>query len=431
MVTGTEFIFDNIYAARDYIVQAERTALSDDATLKSPITCISADTLDFHRPFDPNIDKPIPVDSIDYPFNLYFNRASSDKFIMSRLRSGRFAFKPNLCKRKYLFRGESEFHSPCKPNLFRNPRKNYFLDDFIQSHEMYRLILSHPLVQLLDLGVILDGRLCRFEMNLYGLTQHYYNKTSMLDLTSDINVAMFFATQKYDPVTDTYSPIIDEGHEPGVLYYYDIDILNDFKGPQGVERLSTIGLQVFPRSGQQKGFLYNLEKGEDFNNVVRLKAFRFKHVANIATEINQKHMGGEQLFPKDILALHWKNKDGKKNIVSSDAVEINLMMNPNETFNSIKQKLQNNYGITVENYKPELTMSELHEYYESIKKEGIWEDFCSQIFIPGDTSGKMMSDLLNVPNCSEYKWAFQEGINYIIDYNKGYLLKKCQHILNR
>ena len=40
---------------------------------------------------------------------------------------------------------------------------------------MFYLILSHPLVQLLDLGVVLNGELVRFEMNLYGLIQHYYN----------------------------------------------------------------------------------------------------------------------------------------------------------------------------------------------------------------------------------------------------------------
>lgn len=48
-------------------------------------------------------------------------------------------------------------------------------------------------------------------MNLYGLTQHYYNKSCLLDLTSNPQVAAFFATSIYDAKTDSYIPIVDEG----------------------------------------------------------------------------------------------------------------------------------------------------------------------------------------------------------------------------
>ena len=68
-------------------------------------------------------------------------------------------------------------------------------------------MLSHPLVQLLDLGVELNGQQFRFEMNLLGLTQHYYNKTCFLDMTSSPQVTAFFATTDYDWKTDTYSSI--------------------------------------------------------------------------------------------------------------------------------------------------------------------------------------------------------------------------------
>lgn len=301
----------------------------------------------------------------------------------------------------------------------------------IHGDEMFCLILSHPLVQLLDMGVELDGKHYRFEMNLYGLIQHYYNKSALLDLTSDIDVALFFATQHYDWETDTYSPIVDENHDCGVLYYYDIDINRDFNKQADGELLSTIGLQVFPRSGRQSGFLYQCGKDRNFNDLPQLKAFRFMHNAKTAEEISAKMDGGTRLFPHDILQSHWRNANRNEKKVSVDAVRFNLTRNQNETVESLTDKLRNDYHIEVDDYKPVMTKDELHEYYESMKDGKVWKEFCSQIYIPGDATGKMKADLLYVPNKEEYKWAFMEDVEHQIDYDKGFLLKIYKHILQK
>lgn len=428
MVTGNEHIFDNIYEARDYVIDLEQKALAADDQRQNAPVCVPAD-FDFTKPCDSSVIKPIPVNHLDYPLSSYFNEAPEKAFIMKRLFSGRYAFKPNLKFRKFLFRGETEFHSPCKPNLYRDSKKKYFLDSMIHGDEMFGLILSHPLVQLLDMGVDLDGQHYRFEMNLYGLIQHYYNKSALLDLTSDIDVALFFATQQYDWQTDTYSPIVDENHDFGVLYYYDIDINRDFKRQVDGELLSTIGLQVFPRSGRQSGFLYQCDKDRNFNDLPQLKAFLFKHNAKIAEEISAKMDGGTRLFPHDILQSHWRNASRDEKKVSVDAVRFNLTRNPYETVKTITDKLRVDYQIEVDDYRPMLSAEELHEYYESMKDGKVWKEFCSQIYIPGDINGKMMADLLDVPNKEEYKWAFVEGIDHPIDYDKGFLLNIYKHIL--
>ena len=207
MLTGNEYIFDNIDEALRYVLETEQRALSQDPYRQQPPTMVRAYDM-----------KMMPVDSLAYPLSAWFNNAGEDKFVMTRLKSGRYSLKPNLRHRKFLFRGESEFHNPCKPNLSRNPRQKRFTKELMKGQEMMLLMMSHPLVQLLDLGVELCGELYRFEMNLFGLTQHYYNKTSFLDLTSDPQVAAFFATTKYDEVTDTYSPMDEKDSKVGVLY---------------------------------------------------------------------------------------------------------------------------------------------------------------------------------------------------------------------
>lgn len=428
MVTGKEYIFDNIYEARDYILSIETKTLSNDPLRKSAPVCINPPL--FNMPFKEYIKTAhIPMNCLDYSYSAYFNEADDCKFIMSRLKSGRYSLKPNLKNHKFLFRGETEFHSPCKPNLFRDSKKKYFLDSMIYGDEMIILILSHPLVQLFDLGIKLNGKLIRFEMNLYGLLQHYYNQSPFLDLTSDINVALFFATQKYDRNSDKYIPVIDENNESGIIYFYDIDIDRDFKERVEGKQLSTIGLQVFPRSGRQKGFLYKLNKDDNFNNLPQLKAFRFKHKADIAIKINEQMNQGETLFPNDILKTHWCNFAKMKNVISKDAIKINLIHNPEETFESIEEKLKSLYQMSIQDYRPRLTTKELHQYYETIKNESYWEEFCNHIYIPGDTDGKMIKDLMNLPNNPEYEWAFKEDVQHVIDYKQGYLLKMYEHIL--
>ena len=106
MVTGNEYIFDNIDEALNYVLDTEQRAMTQDAQRQEPPTMVRAYDM-----------KMMPVDSLDYPLSAWFNNADADKFVMTRLQSGRYSLKPNLRHRKFLFRGESEFHNPCKPNI--------------------------------------------------------------------------------------------------------------------------------------------------------------------------------------------------------------------------------------------------------------------------------------------------------------------------
>jgi hypothetical protein len=288
-------------------------------------------------------------------------------------------------------------------------------------------MMSHPLFQLLDLGIELKGQVYRFEMNIYGLNQHYYNKTALLDLTSDPNVAAFFATTTYNSANDEYTPILDENHEPGVLYYYTLDVDKDFKMDNSGNRspLSTIGLQIFPRSGKQRGYLYDLNKGDDFNLTKQLNAVRFKHNGQIAQRIFNSLHGGSDIFPDDLLTKHWNTYNKQNKRISKKTVIANSIQNPNSTIQDLTNELINN-GFTIDDYLPSFTADELQEYYKSIEN-GFWEDFCDMIYIPGD-DGSLKKAMLNVKTNPKYEWAFKPGIVHHINYDDGFVLKyfkKC------
>jgi len=386
----------------------------------------------FSQPFTEEMAQRayVPVDSLDYPLSAWFNNADADKFVMTRLQSDRYSLKPNLRHRKFLFRGESEFHNPCKPNMSRNPHQRRFTAEMIRGQEMRILMMSHPLVQLLDLGVELCGMVYRFEMNLFGLTQHYYNKTSFLDLTSDPQVAAFFATTKYDWKTDTYSPIEDEDSKPGVLYYYSLNIDEDFGMQNDGHRspLSTIGLQVFPRSGRQRGFLYDLRPNENFNDVARVNAVRIRHKADIARRIYTQYDGGKKLFPDDILMQHWSREDKDKNVISNRTVLMNKIDNPQMTLAVVESEVRS-LGFVIRDYVPRFTREELDAYYAAVKEEGLWVDFCSKIHIPGDKDGKMMQALQSLPSDPRYRWAFERDDSHVTEFEKGYVMRVYRECL--
>ena len=426
MVTGNEYIFENIDEALKYVLDLERKTLASDHYRQKPATVMRQIPGMFLQPFTDDLFKKVfvPVDSLDYPLSAWFNNVADDKFVMTRLDSGRYSLKPNLRQRKFLFRGESEFHNPCKPNLSRNPKQKRFTKELLKGQEMMLLMMSHPLVQLLDLGVELNGKLYRFEMNLFGLTQHYYNKTSLLDLTSDPQVAAFFATTKYDWKTDVYSPIEEKDSKIGVLYYYNLDINQDFgvRTDGRMSPLSTIGLQVFPRSGRQKGFLYNVRTDENFNDVAQVQAVRFYQRADVSKRIWSGFHEGKDLFPEDILMKHWRLNNADSNVVSSRTIKMNQMFNPEMTLEKVETEARS-LGLEIEDYVPGFTDEELDEYYASVQNDSYWQNFCNQIHIPGDNSGRMMNDLLKVPQNPNYRWAFERDESHLMDFDKGYVLR--------
>ena len=100
----TDHIFNNISDALDYVLVEESTELQNDRLRQMPprMFCFGKGL---------GALKDISWDSLEFPNTGFFNTASPEKSIMTRLFSGRYCFKPNLRKRYYLFRGQSHIMS--------------------------------------------------------------------------------------------------------------------------------------------------------------------------------------------------------------------------------------------------------------------------------------------------------------------------------
>lgn len=393
---GTEnFPFENIEEAAEFILSEERKAFESDKYIQNVL---------LQRKFNYLPDKNIyNISWADGNVAWIHPEIPRDSFLVNQLVSGRFSLKPNLYGRKFIYRGQSEYYGRCTPGLFRDNGKKYYLDDMIMCQELQLVCASHPLVKLLDKGVELWHDMFRFEMNYYGLAQHYYNRTSFLDLTSDMETAKFFAVTDYDRETDTYRPHVNVD-KLGVLYYYELSMPGAFSYNRD-KMLSVIGKQVFMRSGQQHGFLLNMGKETNFNEFPEVHKVFFRHNEAISRRIFEASDMGNKYFPNDGLQEMWKRKSAHH--VSADTVRLNVKRNPGETFKSIERKLAN-YDISVGNYTPAFEDDLLDMYYQDIRN-GWWQDvFCRDIYFCSDDRVVYKDLLLNIPSREEYKWAFEK-----------------------
>ena len=323
-----------------------------------------------------------------------------DCFVVTRLMSGRYSLKPNIGYSCALFRGESTVHSTCKPVFLRNWKDRCTIEN-IKRNEFELLLNSHPIYQLFRDGIQLTDKLRFIMENPYGIAMSYGFPTQLLSLTSDINIASFFAVTEYDEAVHKYKPIDNsENNKTGILYVFNL------MAPFGlIPGLSTVGLQPFVRPGLQKEFAINLAKDADFKDHRFTVGFVFKHDNNISQRIYDRFNQGETFRPhNDILTPKARQiLDSKE--VSIAALERNLHQNPRDSKQRIEKEL-NEGGINVVNKQhPYFSNDDLAYIYDS--PTDYWTDFCKDIEFSGRYASELKDVLLNVPLKDEYRRFFE------------------------
>ena len=182
---------------------------------------------------------------------------------------GRYVLIPATTDLAFLFRGQGAFYKECLPTLLR--REWEPLDLFIERMRVveFELMLQHyPAVQYFSREHLM--------VDYVGLAQHYGLLTEVLDLTSDVHTALFFAMCDYDAVNDCYSAKKDDKEYIGYLYAYPA-VASAMQNNGSAfcrflkEELRVIGLQPFIRPGAQRGFSLHISKDNPFKG--RLYSF--------------------------------------------------------------------------------------------------------------------------------------------------------------
>ena len=168
---------------------------------------------------------------------------------------------PCECQYSVLFRGQGCAYPTCRPILYRDGISE--LDIFIERMKLaalMELLDTHPIVKKVYFKE-------HYKVNYEGLAQHYGIKTAMLDFTSDIDVALFFAMCNYNKTQKKYEAVQSDDNV-GVIYCISpIRIaLDNFKNQNLFSnKIEVIGLQVFERPAMQRGFALRMGEKEDLH----------------------------------------------------------------------------------------------------------------------------------------------------------------------
>lgn len=168
-----------------------------------------------------------------------------------------------------------------------------------------------------------------FAVDVEGLAQHYGIMTSVLDLTSSLNVALFFAMCPYDSKNNCYACYNDNNTHEAILYVFNRAFDNE---PTPViypetmfQKISPIGLQAFDRPGAQRGFALHLSPKESIKGYL----YRFTFTSNDSKMYLAYYKNGEKLWVNDELV------DKAKTISQQTTFSFKVF---GETFNKYRPK---------------------------------------------------------------------------------------------
>ena len=133
-------------------------------------------------------------------------------------------------------------------------------------------------------------------INAQGLAQHYGLHTDMLDVTSDFDVASFFATCYWDRQKKCFLPVEDR-NKIGVIYRINVPFAVMTGAP-----LKFVGWQPLMRPEQQRAGALALKKSEDLTRLPYVEAAEFRQNPDVSHRIWAQFEQGKLLFPDDAAA---------------------------------------------------------------------------------------------------------------------------------
>ncbi len=203
---------------------------------------------------------------------------------------------PTQLNYSYLYRGENGIFENCAPSLYRNHNLTieYIFLERLRSCEFELLLKNHPVVN----KIFIPNNI---RVSYLGLAQHYGLKTDIIDFTSDLDIALFFATSIYNKINDCFEPNLTTGIHTSTLYLIpSIFMFDEFNGENFLDsKISAIGFQPFIRPGIQKGFCYRVEKDEKIHAI----RYTFNYTASESEYYYKLFNNGKLIWNIDPLAI--------------------------------------------------------------------------------------------------------------------------------
>lgn len=209
-------------------------------------------------------------------------------------------------KNKYFYRGESAFYGSSKPSINRG-------NSITPMQKLANLlILFEACIFLEQFDAV--RRWSPSSVNCPALAQHYGIKTSLMDITSDLKTALFFACCNYE--NHQWRPMEKKDFvykkdrngakdcRYGILYRTPTEI-TDIKwalttNETESELITPIGYQPFMRCSAQHGYMLDV-RNDSFNLLEDplFDKFRFEHNEDFCRWIFEEMDCGNKVYPLD------------------------------------------------------------------------------------------------------------------------------------
>ena len=237
--------------------------------------------------------------------------------------------------KRQLFRGEVQNFHRSVPSLNRILR-----DGMDEKEKELNRVIAHlrkwqfgNLIWNINIVPYWEAKLS--DLNLDALAQHYGFPTHLLDLTNDLRAALFFATCKYVPETDSFRPLrkedIDTSEDTKYGYIFHApDWIIDFNNGGGFTNWSfehlhngnlmempdrnrrfflqsgdmdgvalQIGYQPLQRCAHQSGYIYPMRNDRPLQDNWHFEKLRFKHSVELSQRVYNMMDGGKKVFPNE------------------------------------------------------------------------------------------------------------------------------------
>lgn len=330
-----------------------------------------------------------------------------DTYILTRLTNGQYVVKPNITKQGVLYYGNVNGHEFKDKFISRyyEVKKNISMHDSLMYNnvrlEQFKLLVeTFPLYVLLKNGIDIPGVGVTFKMqNAYGLASAYGLPSPYVNLTSSMDVALFYATHKYNKESSLFE-FADEGNE-GIVY-----IFNVFQPLEQIASLSILGKELFPGTLNSKNFLSVLAPTEDFNNRENVFGLTFKQTREASEYFSGLFNKGELLKPKnDILQKKLQSID---RIIYENAIEVNLEKNPSDDREKNLKVLENTFYLSLLPGTPSFTKSDLLQ----VDLVDMWYQFLDKITPLNEMDVKILEELKLLPTSEKYSCYFNVNKYY-------------------
>lgn len=207
-------------------------------------------------------------------------------------------------KSRYFYRGESAYYGSSRPSMYR----------FGDSGDPVRMQARQLTIEEARFFLRQFDAVKHWEVsgvNYLALAQHYGVPTPMMDLTSDLKTALFFACCKYEhhrwrPLNRKDFAAGSGSKDPqyGILYRSPTEITSmkwALSEPDSAEEIiMPIGYQPFMRCSAQYGHML-LTKNQDYDMLQDplFEKVRFKHDEGFCRWIYKKMDRGAKVYPLD------------------------------------------------------------------------------------------------------------------------------------